>query len=524
MSISERYGSKESEEYRSLFDSHPVAMAVWDPATGRIMAVNDAAVHQYGYSRDAAIGLAIDRLVHPDDLPRLRDRLATMPSGHVGGETYRHVRRDGSVLEVEMTGHELEFDGRPARLVMALDVTGRRTLEEQLRQAQRMEAVGRLAGGIAQEFNNLLMAINGFSQILLERLPDPSDEREAAAQILAAGERGKVLTRQLLSFARPRTSEVERFDLDAVVRDLEPMLCRVLGPMAEIVIRSGSGSERASVRADRSRIEQVVVSLAVNARDAMPAGGTITIETATLSPAETRELGGQLAGQAIALLSVSDTGIGMSDDVRSRVFDPFYTTKPRGGGTGLGLTTVFATVNQSGGRVRVESTPGVGSTFRIYLPLAAETPTSEGEESGAGPGQAEGTILVVEDEDGVRTLVERVLARAGYSVVTARDGSGALGVLHRSDPPIDLVVTDMLLPGMTGLELARQAEAVRPGLRVLYMSGWPADGFDDDGQDERSADVLVKPFAAQELIARVASLIGSNGVNPSRPTGGASPA
>jgi two-component system cell cycle sensor histidine kinase/response regulator CckA len=504
----------ESVGYRRLFESHPVPMAVWDPATGRIMAINDAAVHQYGYTRAEAIEFGIDRLVHPDDLPRLREPFAAKPPGHGSGDTYRHVRRDGTVLEVEMTGHELEFDGRPARLVMAVDVTGRRTLEEQLRQAQRMEAVARLAGGIAHDFNNLLMAINGFSEILLERLPGPSEEREAAEQILAAGERAKLLTRQLLSFARPRTSEEETFDLDEVVRDLEPMLRRVLGSMVEIVIRSGPN--RPLVWADRSRIEHVVVNLAVNARDAMPAAGTIVIETGTLGPAETRELGGPMAGQGAAFLSVSDTGIGMSEDVRSRLFDPFYTTKPRGGGTGLGLTTVFTTISQAGGRVRVESTPGVGSSFRIFLPLAAGSLASVPRHEAPAPAPAQGTVLVVEDEDGVRTLVERVLGRAGYTVLTARDGPAALDVVEGPGTPVDLVITDIVMPGMTGLELARQARQVRPALRVLYMSGWATDTFDEIGQDERTADVLVKPFAAHELIARVATLLRAEDADASR--------
>ena len=265
----------DTEAYRRLFESHPVAMAIWDPADGRIVAINDAAVHQYGYSHDEARTLTVDRFVHPDDWPRLRERLGTMPRGHVGGETFRHIRRDGSVVEVEMTGHELLFDGRPCRAVMAIDVSERRRLEEQLRMAQRMEAVGQLAGGIAHDFNNLLMVINGFSELLVTRLP-PGDELEAAQQIRTAGDRAAALTKQLLAFGRPGIVRSETLNLADLIVGLLPMLERSIGVQVEITFSATARDPW--VEADRAQLEQVLVNLAVNAHDAMPEGGRLSIE------------------------------------------------------------------------------------------------------------------------------------------------------------------------------------------------------------------------------------------------------
>ena len=250
-------------------------MAIWDLADGRIVAFNDAAQHQYGYDQDEARTLTVDRLVHPDDWPRLRERLRTMPTGHVGGETFRHLRRDGSVVEVEMTGHELLFEGRPCRVVMAIDVSERRRLEERLRMAQRMEAVGQLAGGIAHDFNNLLMVINGFSELLVARL-SPGDELEAAQQIRTAGDRAAALTKQLLAFGRPGIVRPETLNLADVIGGLLPLLERSFGVHVELAF---SATARAPwVDADRAQLEQVLVNLAVNAHDAMPEGGRLSIE------------------------------------------------------------------------------------------------------------------------------------------------------------------------------------------------------------------------------------------------------
>jgi len=501
--------TQETDAYRRLFESHPVAMAIWDPADGRIIAINDAAVNQYGYGHDEAVGMAVDRLVHPDDWPRLRERLATMPPGHVGGETFRHLRRDGSVIEVEMTGHELVFQGRPARVVMAIDVTARRSLENQLREAQRMEAVGHLAGGIAHDFNNLLMVINGFSELLVARLP-AGEELEAAEQIHAAGERAAAMTRQLLAFASPVVREPEVVDLDSLVRGLIPMLERLLGEHIEVKLRAAATDPR--VEADPSQLEQVLVNLAVNARDAMPAGGRLTIELEN-APADLAAGGTSPAGAL--LLSVSDTGRGIPDHIRERVFLPFFTTKADQGGSGLGLATVFAAVRANGGRVWVERDAAPGATIRVVLPrAAAASPDSPAANESAVTRTRQpldrhrrGRILVAEDEPAVLALIERVLRGAGYVVTTAASGPEALDAVAGHVDEVDLLVTDAVMPGMAGLELAHQLRDIRPALPVLFVSGWASDAFEREWSGEPAVGLLTKPFDVGDLLSAVSSLL-----------------
>ena len=356
------------DAYRRLFDSHPVPMAIWDPADGRILAFNDAAAHQYGYARDEATGLRVDALIHPDDAERLGRRLATMPSGHVGGETFRHVRRDRSVIEVEMTGHELEFEGRPARVVMALDVTERRALEERLRQAQRMEAVGHLAGGIAHDFNNLLMVINGFSELLVDRL-EPGEELEAAEQIQAAGERAATLTRKLLAFAEPAMQQPEPIDLAGLVDDLLPELRSSAGPDVDLVVEAPA--ERPWVEADRAELGQALLGLVANGRDAMVEPGQLAISIEDASPDLAATI---VATHGAVVLSVSDSGSGIPEAHRERIFLPFFTTRADRGATGLGLALVFATVRAAGGRVWVEHPESGGAVVRVLLPRTAARP------------------------------------------------------------------------------------------------------------------------------------------------------
>jgi len=496
--------TQDTEAYRRLFESHPVAMAIWDPATGAILAVNDAAVRQYGYDPDEARRLTVDRLVHPDDWPRLRERLATMRPGHVGGETFRHLRRDGSVIEVEMTGHELLLDGRPTRVVMALDVTDRRRLEERLRQAQRMEAVGQLAGGIAHDFNNLLMVINGFSELLQSRLP-PGEEREAAQQIRTAGDRAAALTKQLLAFASPGVARPEVLNLADVVSALLPMLEGSLGLHVELDFQATARDPW--VEADRAQLEQVMVNLAVNAYDAMPDGGKLTIQLAD-APGDHPEA--MASPHGMLLLSVSDTGRGIAEEIRERVFLPFFTTKADRGSSGLGLATVFATVRACGGRIWVEGAPTPGTTICVLLPRAA-VPTGAAGHS-AGPR----SILVAEDEPAVLTLIERVLSSAGYTVLSASTGAEAMAIVGTWSGDIDLLVSDAVMPGMAGMELARQLRIERPGLPILFVSGWAGESFERDWAGEPAVDLLLKPFDVAELLERVSRLLERRGAGDRR--------
>jgi two-component system cell cycle sensor histidine kinase/response regulator CckA len=491
-----------------LFEAHPLAMAIWDPATFTILAANDAALHQYGYDRDEIVGMRIDRLVHPDDLPTLVEMIPRMPAGIVVNQPFRHLRRDGTVIEVEMSGHPIVFRGRPARLVLASDVTQRRQLEEQLRQAQKMEAVGRLAGGVAHDFNNLLMAITGYSELLLERLPEGGDDHEAAKQIHRAGQRAAAFTSQLLAFSRPRPDRPEVIDVNALVEGLAPTVRQLLGPAIDV--RVDALATRSHVLADRAQLEQVIVSCAVNARDAMADGGRLTIQTVDVGEISARALGGILDNAPHLLLSVSDTGVGMEPDTRDRAFDPFFTTKPAGGTTGLGLALAYAAVRQAGGRIRLESAPGRGSTVRIFLPLVeqpagsatmADEPTPIRRSSGA-------TILVAEDEPAVRMLVERVLEQAGHTILVAPDGIAAIDLAAANPGTIDLLLTDVVMPGPSGIETARRIKESRPDMRVLYMSGWATEALVQEGLREEEIKLLAKPFSVGELLEAVRVAMG----------------
>ncbi len=494
-----------AEAYRGLFAAHRVPMAIWDPETGMILDANDAATSQYCYDRSQLVGLPIGELVHPDDLPRLRERLPRLPDGYAGAETFRHRRHDGTVIEVEVSGHPIEYEGRPARLVLANDVTARRRLEEQLRQSQKMEAVGRLAGGVAHDFNNLLMAIMGFSELLLERLVPGSEEHEAAAEIQRAGTRAAAMTSQLLAFSRPRAAEATVFNLNELIESLLSTLRGMIGE--HIAIRIEPAADRPFIDADRAQIEQVLVSCAVNARDAMPDGGELRIETHDVPSLAARALGGVVAEGRHVMIAISDSGVGMDATVRDRAFDPLFTTKHPGGTTGLGLALAYTAVEQAGGRIRLESSPGQGSTVRIFLPVS-EPPVEEAAEApaaGATDPARRATILVAEDEPAVRALVEKVLRDAGHSVLVAPDGMAALDLAARHKGNIDLLLTDIVMPGPSGLETARRMIADRPGIRVLYMSGWATETFRREGVDEAEIPLLPKPFSVAELVARVSS-------------------
>jgi PAS domain S-box-containing protein len=491
---------RSEQRYRELFDSHPVAMAVWDPASGRVLAVNDAAVRQYGYSREEFLELHIDQIVHPEDLGRLGEAVPRFSSGVDGAAAFRHLRKDGTEIEVEITGHPLDWDGHSARLVMAMDVTERRQLEAQLRQAQKMEAVGRLAGGIAHDFNNLLTAISGYSGLLQESLDENDPRREDVDQIRAAAERATELTGRLLAFSRRGMVRPSAVDIHGVIGDIEPMLRRLIGEHIQLTIALGAVDSH--VLTDRTQLEQLVLNLVLNARDAMPSGGELAIETEALEATAAWAQG--MTPQMSVVLTVRDTGTGIADEVREHVFEPFFTTKNEGGG-GLGLATVYATVRQAGGRIRLQSAPGRGTTVRIVLPVSARPEGPLVAEPGIEPSaSAPARVLLVEDEAAVRELLERILVRAGFDVTTAPD---ALAALRLGGEPgtFDLLVSDVVMPGMNGIELARELQAKDAGLRVLMISGYSEEAVGKVGPD--GIDLLGKPFSADDLILRVRSLL-----------------
>jgi GAF domain-containing protein/nitrogen-specific signal transduction histidine kinase/ActR/RegA family two-component response regulator len=398
----------------------------------------------------------------------------------------------------------------PVRLVVShADITSRRLAEEalrereeQARQLQKMEAIGRLAGGIAHDFNNLLTVISGRSQLALRRLRAEDPVRRDVALVHQTAERAAALTRQLLAFSRKQVLQPRTLDLAAVVRDLVPMLERLLGEDVELVVRSAAGP--VPVKADPSHLEQVIVNLAVNARDAMPRGGrlTMTIDRAELDAAFCERHGGGRPGPH-ALLAVADTGVGMSEEVRSRVFEPFFTTKPAGRGTGLGLSTVYGIVRQHGGAITVESQVGRGSTFRVYLPITDERAETGSADEPAPSVRGAETILLVEDEGDVRALARDLLREQGYTVLEAATSTEAIEIGQRHRDPIHLLVTDVVMPRMSGRELAERLLALRPDLRVLYISGYPDDVLAPHDVDRAERVLLPKPFTSETLARAV---------------------
>jgi nitrogen-specific signal transduction histidine kinase/DNA-binding response OmpR family regulator len=388
------------------------------------------------------------------------------------------------------------------------DVTERRALEQQLRQAQKMEAIGRLAGGIAHDFNNLLMVISGYSEFLLERIgPDPA-LRAPAQEIANAAERATTLTRQLLAFSRKQMLAPKVLDLNGIVTENLKMLTRLIGEDIDLVMVPGA--ELGAVKADPGQIEQVIMNLAVNARDAMPHGGKLTIETAnvTLDENYARFHAPVRPGEYV-MLAISDTGLGMDTETQSHIFEPFFTTKgPRG--TGLGLSTVYGIVKQSEGYIWVYSEHGKGTSFKVYLPRVSATGEMVAVQpavTALRPGQGDETIMVVEDEPNLRRLARQALESQGYSVLDAADGASAIQVSNSHQGPIHLLLTDVIMPGMNGRELALRISSLRPETRVLYMSGYTENAIGHNGTLDEGITLLQKPFTLPALKAKVREVL-----------------
>jgi PAS domain S-box-containing protein len=519
MDITERQQAEEAlraseEQYRALFDTNPLPLWVLDPQDLRFLAVNQAAVRHYGYSSDRFSEMTLPELTPSEwrtKLPPLPQPLdapeVSAALGAAGSTT--HVRADGSRIDVELTAKRLTFRGRPAILLLANDVTERRRAEdtlrqseEQLRQWQKIEAVGRLAGGIAHDFNNMINVISGYGQMLARRLSGDEASRRNLEEILKASDRAAALTRQLLTFSRKQASEPQLVDLNDVVTGMADMLRRLIGEDIELAF--SCEPELSVVKADRGQLEQILVNLVVNARDAMPRGGHLMVETSdvTLDAAYARTRVDVRAGPHVMLL-VRDTGVGMDESVMAHLFEPFFTTKPPGRGTGLGLATAYGIVKQAGGHIAVESQPGAGTTFRIYWPPAEKTfvaPRVRASEAAATSGSE--TILLVEDEDVVRAFMCESLRALGYRVIEARGGPEALVYCQRHPEPIDLLLTDVVMPKMSGPQLAEQLGGTFPGLRVLYISGYT----ENPALREKSS-LLQKPFTAEQLGSRIRDVL-----------------
>jgi two-component system cell cycle sensor histidine kinase/response regulator CckA len=491
------------EKYRLLMAHASDGILVMD-AQGRLAEANNRAAELLGYAPAELQGMRFEDLIEPDDLAAAPIAYDALRAGQTLVQERRLRRRDGERIIGEISARFLA--GAYIQAIIR-DVTERRNLEAQLRQAQKMESIGRLAGGIAHDFNNVLTAIGGYARLALEQTPPTSPLHADLEEIVRATERASSLTRQLLSFSRKQIFRPQVLDVNTLIRSLENMLHRLIG--SDILLELRLAADLTPVRADSGQLEQLLVNLVVNARDAMPKGGRLEIATAnqTVTSAEARPFAGLIPGR-YAVITVTDTGVGMSDEVRQHLFEPFFTTKEPGRGTGLGLATCYGIVRQHSGYITCRSEPGQGTAFTIYLPQANEAPTAT--PSPLAPGRlprGDETVLLVEDEPAVRALARRLLRKQGYTVLEAEHGAAALE-LARQQPgrQIDLLITDIVMPHVSGLELVERLTAERPTLKVLLMSGYN-DSHGIEAALGSGRALITKPFTPEALARRVREVL-----------------
>ena len=494
---------RESEEhYRVPFENMPHPSFLFDAATLQIMEVNRAACERYGYTRDEFLHMNLKDIRPPEEIPTLEARLPQLQIRSASTQTsWIHRKKDGALMTVEISSMPVMLRGRRAVIALVEDVSERKQLEQRLLQIQKIEAVGRLAGGIAHDFNNLLTVILGFGELALQRLDSNHPVRPDLEEVQQAAESAKSLTRQLLAFSRKQVLQPQVIDLNGVVRRMTSMLQRVIGEDIELVTHLDPSLGH--VNADPGQIEQVVMNLAVNARDAMPGGGQLTIATANVDLDPDATINVDIDAGAYVLLKMRDTGTGMDETVQSHLFEPFFTTKGRDRGTGLGLATVYGIVKQSGGSIWVESSPGHGATFQIYLPRVKQ-PIEAAATRAPEPLRGKETILLVEDQPAVLAITLAMLSGHGYTVLQATSGDEALRIIRQHPAPIDLLLTDVVMPSMSGPELARQ---LPPGTRVLYTSGYTDDAILNHGVLDPDVAFIGKPFTLQALLQKVREVL-----------------
>lgn len=495
-------------EFRALADNLPAAMFLLDPfdaaAPMRILFANASATKVYGYANEELVGRSIVQLLDtPESMERVRQNAAAIMSGTPQTFDAEQRHRDGHVLTIEVQAALIPWAGGQAVLGIATDVTERRALEQAGRRASRLEAVGHLAGGLAHEFRNLLTVMSGFAELVHDGL-EPEDPRRASlTEIFKAGKRAAALTQQLLALSRRQLLQPRVLDLGPTVRGLEPLLRQALRADVELAIETPAAPAR--VRADATQLVQVVLDLVLRAQDSLPRGGRIAVEVREVAVAVSprREQPAAPAGHHV-VLSVADSGDELSEETLAHVFEPFASSEEIGQGAGLGLSTAYAIVKQSGGELTVESTPGQGTTFRVYLPRVAEEPAAPSPVASPAhaPGAAE-TVLVVDDEPAVGAFVRALLEKGGYRVLSACSATAALEVSDRHEGPIDLLVTDVVMPGRNGPELYETLRARRPDLAVLFMSGHAPGPVIASGALDAGTNFIEKPFPPGALALAV---------------------
>jgi PAS domain S-box-containing protein len=502
----------EKEELFRLISENAADMIAVVDTSGQRLYNSPSYQKLLGYSQEELGKTSAFEQIHADDRAAVLEAANEARRSGMGRTVeYRIRHKDGRWLTLESTASVVRNrDGEVEKLVIVnRDITERKKLEEQLNRSQKLEAIGRLSGGVAHDFNNLLGLIIGYSEALQEHIPADDPYREAVDEIQNAGKRAAALTQQLLAFSRKQVLEPRILNLNSIITDLEKMLRRLVGE--NIAIHLLLAPDTGMVKADRSQIEQVILNLVVNARDAMPEGGKLTIETGnwTLDRSTVLRHPYVIPGP-YALLKVTDTGCGMDAELQSHIFEPFFTTKEKGKGTGLGLATAYGVIKQSGGYIWVDSEVGKGTTFRIYLPEVNATPEAIPEAKPANTLSADrGTILVVEDEPALRKLTRKTLSEAGHKVFEAGDASQALELSRKTAESIDLLLTDVIMPGISGKKLADVLVAERPGINVLYMSGYTDGELATHGALTEGTTILRKPFTRDELLRQVESALAA---------------
>lgn len=494
--VRNEHALRESEEkYRLLFQRNPQPMWVYEVESLRFLDVNEAAIRNYGYSRAEFFNMTLRNIRPPEDVSLLMEAVADKTL-NTRGDIYRHQKKDGTVFHVEISEDDIDYQGRRGKLVVAFDISERLKLEQQLRQLSKMEAVGQLAGGIAHDFNNLVMVMQSYCDLVAERVSEDTS-RKYLEEIKTAAHRAGAITQQLLAFSRKQVLKPKPINLNDVLAGALSMLKPLIGERIHFIVNPAE--HLWNINADPVQLEQVLMNLAVNARDAMPKGGSITIETENVNLDEQYSSSHYpVQPGPYVVLSVSDTGIGMSLETQKKIFEPFFTTKEPGSGTGLGLSTVYGIVKQSGGFIWVYSEPDQGTVFKLYFPaIEADVTERSIPKLETKIVKGEGTILLVEDEQSLAQVESEFLKASGFKVLVANDSSEALKLSNEFTENIDLLVTDVVLPGISGKELADQLRRQRGDLRVIFMSGYTPSAY----HDEVSASdlFLQKPFTLSAL-------------------------